>query len=183
MRVHIKLETGFMRQGVAPRELDRLIDALKQAPLVNVVGISSHLATPTDIPEDTAFPAFQNDQFEIGVKAMGNAGLLREPTLRHIAASASTFLFPHLHLDAVRVGALLYGFWPSPQMEVSLRRRGSTSVVQPVMRWKTRVAQIKDVQPGTGIGYGLTERFTPMGCRYSSHSEGVCFCVDTAVRS
>jgi alanine racemase len=49
----------------------------------------------------------------------------------------------------------LYGLWPS---EDTRRRAEDRLTMKPVLTWKTVVAQVKSVQRGTPISYGLTER-------------------------
>ena len=70
-------------------------------------------------------------------------------------------LFGTTHFDMVRVGIASYGLWPSRETYVSLLEGGKSSFpLQPVLSWKTMIAQIKDVPAGEYIGYGCTYRTT-----------------------
>src|SRR5580765_1035087 len=83
------------------------------------------------------------------------------PFLRHSACSAAVLLFNRTHLDLARVGISLYGLWPSKETYVSCLERGKPSLdLRPVLSWKTRIAQVKDVPDGGFVGYGLTWRAT-----------------------
>ena len=55
----------------------------------------------------------------------------------------------------------MYGLWPSKETYVScLQERRDPIELSPVLTWKTRIAQIKDVPKGAYIGYGRTYRTT-----------------------
>jgi alanine racemase len=58
----------------------------------------------------------------------------------------------------VRVGIGTYGIWPSRETQLAARERGKRPSLQPVLTWKTRVAQVKHVAAGEYVGYGLTYR-------------------------
>ena len=89
------------------------------------------------------------------------AGLHPVPFLRHNACSAAVLLFNRTHLDLVRVGISLYGLWPSKETYVSCLERGKPSLdLKPVMTWKTRIAQVKQVPEGGYVGYGCAWRAT-----------------------
>jgi alanine racemase len=70
-------------------------------------------------------------------------------------------LFNRTHLDLARVGISLYGLWPSKETFVSCLERGKPSLdLKPVMTWKTRIAQVKQVPEGEYVGYGCAWRAT-----------------------
>jgi len=62
---------------------------------------------------------------------------------RHLANSAAT-LRGVIEGDYVRVGVALFG------AEVVGER------LEPLLRWRTEIARLKDLPPGHGIGYGTT---------------------------
>lgn len=156
--LHVKLETGNNRQGVPEAkalELARLIDSL---PGVELEGLSSHYA---DI-EDTTDHRFAKEQlarFDGAWAALCEAGL--RPRLRNFSNSAATILWPETRFELVRVGISMYGMWPSKETCVSavmLHRKKPD--LRPVLRWTTRIAQVKTVPSGEYIGYGRTFRAT-----------------------
>jgi alanine racemase len=152
--VHIKLETGTNRQGLLSRELPETIALLRNAG-VAIEGAYTHFADIEDTTDHT-FAAGQIDRF----------GALLEQLdvtipIPHTACTAATILFPNTHFSMVRVGIGLFGLWPSKETQVSatsLKRNGLD--LTPVMTWKTRIAQIKDVPAGDYVGYGRTFRAT-----------------------
>jgi alanine racemase len=52
----------------------------------------------------------------------------------------------------------MYGLWPSKETFVSAQEKKREIKLEPVLTWKTRVAQIKKIKAGTPISYGLTEK-------------------------
>ena len=61
----------------------------------------------------------------------------------------------------MRLGISLYGLWPSRETLVSSRERQLRPLdLRPVLSWKPRVAQIKQIPRGAFVGYGCTWRAT-----------------------
>ncbi|HSA33638.1 MAG TPA: alanine racemase C-terminal domain-containing protein, partial [bacterium] len=63
----------------------------------------------------------------------------------------------------VRVGIAQYGLWPSKETRLSYLTRygaGAEHLLRPVLCWKTRIVQIKDIPSGSFIGYGCTYQTT-----------------------
>ncbi|MBI5267702.1 MAG: alanine racemase, partial [candidate division Zixibacteria bacterium] len=83
------------------------------------------------------------------------------PKVRHTASSAAMILFDKTRFDLVRPGISLYGHWPSKETYVSfLMSGGHNELFAPVLSWKTRITQIKDLPAGAFVGYGCTYRTT-----------------------
>ena len=125
--VHLKLDTGMHRWGLAE---------LPQPP-ANVVGLMSHLATA-----DTD-PAFAQQQIERFREATEPHSHLT----RHLANSAAALRLPDARLDAARCGIALYGISPFSGDPVEDRLR-------PALSWRSRLAQVRLLQPGESTGYG-----------------------------
>ena len=157
-RVHLKVETGTNRQGLRGEQLLALARELAALEGVEIAGVGTHFA---DI-EDTTDHSFAREQlarFLRAVARLEEAGI--RPGMRHTACSAAVLLFPETHLDLVRAGISVYGFWPSRETLVSARERGlAGDELRPVMTWKARIAQVKDVPAGEYVGYGRTYRAT-----------------------
>lgn len=127
VRVHLKLDTGMGRYGLA--ELP--------APPADVVGLMTHLATADT---DVAFARAQVERFE---KATAEFAQLE----RHAANSAAALRIPEARFDAARCGIALYGLSPfaSDPIEDGL---------EPVLSWQTTLSQVKQLAPGESTGYG-----------------------------
>ena len=160
INLHIKIETGTLRQGVLPEDLEDLFVEIKRSSHVNVSGISTHFANI----EDSSNPQYATMQFG---KFQETIACIREmgynPEHIHCACSAAVILYPDTHGTLARVGISMYGIWPSDLVRDTVRTQYVRCDLQPVLTWKTRIAQIKSVTMGTPIGYGLTEMMKRSG--------------------
>ncbi|MDP3956534.1 MAG: alanine racemase, partial [bacterium] len=115
-------------------------------------GIYTHFAFATDqFSPDYTLEQLKN--FKEAVKILRRAGY--KNLLRHCAASGGTLLFPESHLDMVRVGMALYGYYPSLEAELQI---GKKIVLSPVLSWKSLVGEVKEIPSGAYVGYDLTEK-------------------------
>jgi alanine racemase len=81
----------------------------------------------------------------------------------HTACSAAVLLFPETYFDMVRLGISQYGLWPSRETFVSYKIKHSKNgedVLHPVLSWKARIGQIKEIAANQNIGYGGTYQTT-----------------------
>ncbi|MBI4435186.1 alanine racemase [Candidatus Uhrbacteria bacterium] len=157
---HIKIETGTNRQGVHPQDQDDIIRLLQRSTMVRVEGLSTHFANV----EDSRNPEFATGQYLKFQKARSrfvDAGI--DPTWKHCACSAAIILYPQTHLNFVRAGISMYGLWSSEIVEDTVRTQGFSCDLQPVLTWKSRIAQVKTVAMGEPIGYGLSEAMKRSG--------------------
>jgi alanine racemase len=145
--IHLKFDTGMHRQGIIREEFPVLLDLLAKYPGLCVSGVATHLAR-ADEAEQPEWTRRQLDQFHDMIATLATAGI--HPPLRHAANSAAALLWPETHLDMVRLGIALYGFWPGPAVQ---RASAKKLTLCPVMTWKTRVAAVKAVPCGCSVGY------------------------------
>ena len=146
--VHIKVDTGMGRLGLLPHEVGRFVERLEAFPNLLVEGIFTHFSVA-----DSASRRHQGhtDQqvarFREVVDELEQAG--RRPPIVHCANSAAILTRPDTYFDMVRLGIALHGLDPSPAVPVpgDFRR---------TLAFKTTVAQVKQVPPGTPISYGNT---------------------------
>jgi alanine racemase len=145
--VHLKFDTGMHRQGIMREELPALLDSLARFPGLRIAGVATHLAH-ADEAEQPEWTRRQLDHFGEVIAILAASGI-RAP-IRHAANSAAALLWPETHLDMVRLGIALYGFWPAEAVQ---RASAGRLALRPVMTWKTRVASVKVVARGCGVGY------------------------------
>lgn len=162
--IHLKLDTGATRLGVLPADLPATIDTLLTCRHLSLEGVCTLLASAGD-PGSPVTDA-QLTSFRHGVDRMAAAGL--QPRIEHVANSAATVLRHDSHLGMIRLGLALYGLPPVPNVaqEVALR---------PVMTFKTRVLQVKQVPAGTGVSYGhtfITARDSRIGVLPVGYADG-----------
>jgi len=158
---HLKAETGNYRQGVDESDLQKFIDFYKANPLVKLEGVTTHFANIEDTV-DHSYAEFQLANLKRFVETMRSAGL--NPSHIHCANTAATILFPDTYFNMVRTGIGNYGLWPSTETIISAKHTGVNVELKPVLTWKTRIAQIKDVPEGALVGYGGTYK-TPRATR------------------
>ena len=125
--LHVKVDTGMGRWGISD-----LVDASP-----DVVGLLSHFASADVDPE---FTAEQIARFgEIAS---------RHPHLTcHLANSAGILRYPGARFDAARAGLALYGLSP-------FGGDPADDGLRPVLSWRSRIAQVKQLDPGESTGYG-----------------------------
>ncbi len=159
VRTHLKLETGTSRQGVTDKQLPQFAKIYKKYPhLRKPYGASMHFANIEDTTNH-AYAQEQLDRFRKLVQHMTRLGI--KPTVRHTASSAAMILFDETRFELVRPGIAAYGHWPSKETYLSYRLEGGKNgILTPVLTWKSRVTQIKDIPTNSFIGYGCTYRTT-----------------------
>lgn len=154
-KVHLKIETGTNRQGIKIKDVSSFTKFCLKQKNIFLEGIYTHYANI----EDTLDPGFAMEQLEVFKKALQ---LIKEVNIkipiRHTACSAATILFDKTFFDLVRVGIGLYGLWPSPETKISAQEKKIKIDLHPVLTWKTKVAQIKEVPQGETISYGRIYR-------------------------
>lgn len=143
--VHLKIDTGLSRNGVAPEQWGDVVAAaaeLERAGRVGVRGIFSHLANTSEQAD-----AAQLASFERALAAAPAVGLA--PEVRHIASTAGALRRPEARYDLVRLGIGIYGIPPfgdgTTAAELGLR---------PAMTLRGRVAAVRRIDAGTGVSYG-----------------------------
>jgi len=152
LAVHLKVDTGMGRWGMT------LAEALT-VPREQVVGVMSHLATADD-PDD-AFAREQIARFREVAEAFPGV-------TAHLANSAATLRLPAARLDAVRCGLALYGLSPFGDDPAA-------DGLEPVLSWRSYVAQARTLAPGESTGYGrrfVAEEPTRIGIVPVGYADG-----------
>jgi alanine racemase len=142
--VHIEVDTGMSRHGVAAAALAPFVDAVARRGRLSIAGVFTHFAGTNASDLDTMraqLAAF--DAAVDGVRALRGVR-------RHSCNTLGTLLLPAARCDAVRVGGGLYGFDPAPE--------ASGVQLRPVLALKARLVGVRDVPAGTPVGYGATFR-------------------------
>ncbi len=148
---HLKFDTGMWRQGFLPEDMTRLVALLRQSRL-RPHGIFTHFASAKD-PANHAFTRGQLRVFLGMVRELETAGYTGY--IRHAAATGGALLFPEAHLDMVRIGTGLYGYWPSEETEKANSKKPTSKKIKlkPVLTWKSLIAEVKKIPKGSRVGY------------------------------
>jgi alanine racemase len=152
--IHLKLDSGMGRMGVVETELPRVVELIRSAPRLRIDGLYTHFANASD-PRDP-FTDEQLARFHTLVETLREAGL--SAPLHHTSNSAAT-VRRITDGDFVRVGIALYGAEPLDDVGRASARPGRAEArpaLEPVMRWRTEIARLKELPPGHAIGYGTT---------------------------
>ncbi len=146
--VHLKLETGLGRNGIAPGEWPGVVAEavrLERAGAIVVEGLFSHFSNTSTEDDAAALRAFED-----GVAAARELGLA--PPLLHIAATQAALSMPQARFTCVRLGVGIYGLSP-------FEHRGPETLgLRPAMTLRGSVAAVRRVPEGQGVSYGYTYR-------------------------
>lgn len=162
--IHLKIDSGATRLGILPGQLDATIDELNRAPALVVEGVCTLLVNAGD-PSSPVTNA-QLGAFDAAMERLRAAGIA--PPVAHVANSAATVLRPDIHYNLLRPGLAIYGLPPVP----AVRERVD---LRPVMTFKTRVLQVKQVPAGAGVSYGhtfVTSRPSVIGVLAVGYADG-----------
>lgn len=141
-KAHMKVDTGMHRFGIQSTDTDT-IRKLLQLKHLHFEGLFSHLAT-ADMPEHP-MTREQSDRFSHLVNTLRSNGIC--PSICHLSNSAGVLNNPDTCYDMVRPGIALYGYNPMGEAP------GHWGL-QPVMRMKATIRQIRDIPTGESVSYG-----------------------------
>lgn len=143
-KVHIAVDTGMSRIGFMPtKESANEVKKISELDAVDLEGLFSHYAK-ADYADKTNANA-QTQRFDSFISLLEERGV--KIPIKHICNSAGIIDFDKQY-DMVRMGISLYGIYPSDEV---LKQRVSLT---PAMEVISHVIHVKDIEAGTGVGYG-----------------------------
>ena len=147
---HLKFDTGMHRQGFYPEEAGEVMRSLNSTRTGRKLsGIYTHFACATR--KGSSETERQYQKF-LGVKRSFESAGFKDLKF-HCSATGGTLMDKRYHLDMLRVGKGMYGFFPTQHLE-----RGSKVKLRPVLAWRALVTEVKYVPAGGRVGYDLTEQ-------------------------
>lgn len=151
--VHLKVDTGMGRLGVAPEDLPGVISALQASPHLVLEGLSTHLASSEVL--DAPSVGEQLKSFEEAKRVLRNAGL--EPAFVHVANTGAVISRRETWNNMVRPGIALYGYYlPFERAGREVSGSKLRLAVKPVLTWKTRILSLREMRANQALGYGGT---------------------------
>ena len=144
--VHLKIDTGMSRFGVAPQFSLRLARRISSLPGLRLEGVFTHLSSAED---DEAFTRKQVQQFQRCVRLLRQNGLAIRQV--HIMNSGGIAYGPAPFGNMVRPGLLVYGIIPPGKRRITIHW---AQRLQPALSLKTKVGLVKTIGPGTPVSYG-----------------------------
>ena len=150
-KVHIKVDTGMHRIGVAVSE-EGIATAKRICEMdgIDAEGIFTHLANADVVDKTDAYGQVEKFRYFIG--RMKEEGI--EFPLRHCFNSAAAMEMQAQDFSFVRVGISMYGVWPSDEMDRNL------TVGKPTLSLYSHIVYIKTLPKGSKISYGGTYETT-----------------------
>jgi alanine racemase len=151
--VHLKVDSGMGRLGVAPDGLPEVLAALKSARHLVVEGLSTHLASSEIM--DAPSVAEQERTFEAARRLVRDSGF--DPSFVHMANTGAVISRRETWNNMVRPGVALYGYY-LPFQRAGREVSGGTLrlPLKPALTWKTRILSMRDFPAGHPLGYGAT---------------------------
>src|SRR5258706_8079926 len=137
-RLHVKVDTGMHRVGVAPHDLAALLTEIGGSPGLQLEGLWTHFAM-ADAPDDP-FTAEQISIFDAATRDVS-------VPLVHLANSAAALTVPNARRSLVRCGIAVYGIAPS----AAIARRASIEL-RPALSLKARVSMVRRLAEAGGAG-------------------------------
>ena len=167
--IHLKVDTGMTRLGCDYNKVQDLVSKIDRLQNISLEGIYSHLAIADSDNKNNTHESFTQIQLSRFHKVLNDLGPRNKFLCRHIANSAGTLSDNRFHLDMVRVGLSLYGYFPINNFESDFN-------LTPALKVKARVTLVRDVEKGTGVGYGhffKTQRKSKLAVVAIGYADGV----------
>ncbi|MBC7074593.1 MAG: alanine racemase [Syntrophomonadaceae bacterium] len=147
VNVHLKVDTGLGRFGLKQEEIIPVCRLLQENPDVCIEGIYTHMAEAAST--NSSYTNKQFDRFMKAINELEKEGI--KIPVRHCANSAIFLKYPHMHLDAVRIGTLLTGQYPVGSFSQPL------NLIDP-FKFKSRIISLRTLERGCYLGYYRTYR-------------------------
>lgn len=145
VRVHIKVDTGMGGLGVRHEVAVKFVKEVSSLEGLFVEGIFTHFSSSCERDKGSVYE--QLCIFRGILEELDGLGI--DIPLRHAANSGAILEVPEAHFNMVRPGLLLYGLYPAEDVRRSVELR-------PAMMLKSRLAFLKELEPGQTVSYGRT---------------------------
>ena len=146
-KIHIALDTGMGRIGFLPNE-ESFKDVVEICKLdgLEVCGIFTHFSTADEKDKTYTYEQFKKiKDFNDKLKEVGI-----DIKFKHASNSGAIIDLPETYLDGVRAGIILYGYYPSNEVNKDRLK------LEPALTLKTRVSHVKTLDKDMYISYGRT---------------------------
>jgi len=144
--VHLKIDTGMSRLGFQPN--DQAINDIKEIfKLSNLIieGVFTHFAAADDKDKEYTYKQFNTFMDFVNVLEKEECVI----PIKHVSNSAAIIDLPEMNLDMVRPGIILYGLYPSDDVNKDKIK------LKQVMELKAKISHVKVLPKESGISYGL----------------------------
>lgn len=143
INIHLFVNTGMNREGIAISDLPLYLTELKKYSALNMEGICTHLADADGEAND--FTNKQVTEFKKAIKIIKDAGF--NPKYKHIAATGGAYKTKDPEFNAIRLGIGLYGYNPAKIFDEKLK---------PAVRVISTIVSIQKLKSGDKVSYNCT---------------------------
>jgi alanine racemase len=154
--IHLKVDTGLSRLGLyldsCNDEIVKIAQQIYELPFIAFNGIFTHFSDSDRT--DQTYTQKQLACFELLLEQLESMGIVIP--LKHAANTPSSIAASGAHLSMVRVGLGTYGLWPSAANKKIAQENHPGFFLKPVLSWKTKIIQIKELPAGSFVGYNRT---------------------------
>jgi alanine racemase len=144
--IHLEIDTGMHRHGIAPKKLMHFLNLIDSYPNLRLEGVMTHLAAAN--AESREYNELQAALFDKSVKLMHTTG--HSPRYVHIGQSAGSVSAESLYGNTYRIGLGLYGINPFDRDDP---RYHELDGLRPVLTLKSTVSKVNQLQKGDRVGY------------------------------
>ncbi len=153
--VHLAVDTGMGRIGCLKEEAGSQAELISGSENLKLTGMGTHFALSDSVTKDGIdYTNLQFENFIYAVNSVKEKGI--EPGICHAGASAIAVSRPDFHLDMVRPGIIVYGYYADQVDKKFLEEKGIRIDLKPVMQFETKVSAIRRFTKGMTVSYGRT---------------------------
>jgi alanine racemase len=145
VKIHIKVDTGMTRLGFGPNEILTTVKYIKDT-FMNIIidGIYTHLSSADS---DDEYTIVQLNKFDSTVKLLFESGY--NFNYIHALNSSGLLKFPKYSYNTVRVGDILYGYYPDDSLRSCIFLKPSVKIIAPIIH-------LRDITSDCSISYSRT---------------------------
>jgi alanine racemase len=145
LKIHVAIDTGMGRIGFLPNEESiEEVYKISKLPNIEIEGLFSHFCTADEVNKEYSHMQFEKYNWFYNKLVERNIKI----NMRDIANSAAIMELPDTHYDATRPGIILYGYYPSNEVDRNLLS------IKTALTWKANIVHIKTLEKDQYIGYG-----------------------------
>ena len=149
INIHIAVDTGMGRIGFLPNdESIKAVEAISRLDNIRIKGIFTHFSTADE--KDKEYTHYQINKFNDFVKVLEGKNI--DLGCKHLSNSAAILDIREAHFDAVRPGIILYGYYPSDEVDKKKIK------LKPALTLKSQIVHVKELSTGEYISYGRKYR-------------------------
>ena len=165
VNIHVKIDSGMHRLGLLADDIEQFCREVKQLRQLNIEGLFTHFPNADDLADDSTHGHIAT--FTKAVEYFRSASI--DPSVVHAANSAAVIFFPEARFDAIRPGIAIYGL--NPDFGAPL-----PDGFEPALTWMGRLASVKTIPAGEGIGYNYryrTSKTERIGVASAGYADGL----------